>query len=263
MDRGEPGYAPPTPWRRCSQRAPCRQASGLGLSLSDRNRDGSRHSTGMSVASSAAAPADPAARMSGVLSSVVKKSPRGWITFALLALVGGAVVVAWQVPIPKKIPTVAWNSAWVFRAEVFAGFFVGVYVVLAITATTIRTGRPPRKLSFGMFSYEEAEVEKTADALNEGQAALQAVQREVDGLRDRLARTASSARAAHEGVLALAGDAAEVRGRAQREIAALQEQEENVRTRDPEFDRAMGKLEQRLRELDAMLERPRRVLNGG
>jgi hypothetical protein len=199
--------------------------------------------------------------MSGVQMPDVKKPPRGWITFALLVLLAASIAVAWQVPIPTKIPTVAWNSAWVFRAEVFAGFFVGVYVLLAIATTTIRTGKPPRKLSFGMVSYEEAEVEKTADALNEGQAALQAVQREVDGLRDRLARTTAAARAAHEGVLALAGDDAEVRGRAEREIAALQEQEQSVRTRDPEFDRAMGKLEQRLRELDAMLERPRRMPN--
>ena len=158
-----------------------------------------------------------------------------------------------------RIPNVAWNSPWVFRAEVFAGFFVGVYVLLAIAATTIRTGKPPRKISFGMVSYEEAEVEKAADALNEGRDALQAVQREVDSLGERLARTVASARAAHESLLALAADNAELSKRARREIAALQETEEAARTREPGFDRAMANLEQRLRELDAMLDRPRGV----
>jgi len=188
------------------------------------------------------------------------------IVLVLFVLLAASVAAAWQVPIPAKVPSVAWNSPWVFRAETFVGFFIGVYVLMAIAATTIRTGRPPRKLSFGMVSYEEAEVEKTADALNEGQAALRAVQQEVDKLRDRMARTAASARTAHEGLLTLAGDDPNMRAvseRARLEIDALRREEDTVKSRDPEFDRAMLSLEQTLRELDVMLERPRRVRRAG
>jgi hypothetical protein len=201
-----------------------------------------------------------------VSSPKVKTPPRLLIGFVLLALFGLGTVVAWKVPVPAKIPSVAWNSPWVFRAETFVGFFISVYVLMAIAATTIRTGQPPRKLSFGMVSYEEAEVEKTADALNEGQAALQAVQQEVEKLRERVARTAASARAAHEGLLSLAGDdprTRDVSEHARREIDALRREEDTVRSRDPEFDRAMSRLEQRLSELDEMLDRPRRVRRAG
>lgn len=211
-------------------------------------------------------PTGSRARMRGMSSPKGKGLPRIRIGLALLVLLGLSAVVAWQVPIPATIPTVAWNSSWVFRAETFVGFFIGVYVLMAIAATTIRTGQPPRKLSFGMVSYEEAEVEKTADALNEGQAALQAVQQEVDKLRERMARTAASARTAHEGLLTLAGEdprARDVSERARHEIAALRREEETGRGREPEFDRAMSKLEQTLRELDDMLERPRRARRAG
>jgi hypothetical protein len=81
--------------------------------------------------------------------------------------------------VPDDVPGVAWNSPWVFRGAVFVGFFVGAYVVLAICATTIVSGRPPKKLSFGLLAYEQAELEKTVDELSEGGTALQAVEAEV------------------------------------------------------------------------------------
>jgi hypothetical protein len=189
------------------------------------------------------------------------------VAVAILVLLGSSAIVAWRVPTPSKIPTVAWNSPWVFRAETFTGFFIGVYVLLAIGATTIRTGQPPRKLSFGMVSYEEAEVGKAADALNDGKAALQAVQQEMDRLRKRVARTTASARAAHEGLVTLAGDDRkndEVAQRSSQEIETLRrEEEDTVKAPEPEFDRAMARLEQTLSDLNQMLERPRRARRAG
>ena len=101
----------------------------------------------------------------------------------LVVLVVASGIVAWRVPVPANIPAVAWNSPWVFRGEVFVGFFVGAYVVLAICTTTIVSGRPPKKLSFGLLAYEQAELEKAVDALSEGGTALQAVEAEVRGLQ--------------------------------------------------------------------------------
>ena len=66
---------------------------------------------------------------------------------------------------------------------VFVGFFVGAYVVLAICVTMIVSGRPPKKLSFGLLAYEQAGLEKAVDALSEGGTALQAVEAEVRGLQ--------------------------------------------------------------------------------
>lgn len=166
------------------------------------------------------------------------------------------MATAAEVPVPDKIPTVAWNSPWVFRAEIFAGAFIGAYVLLAIAFTTVRTGRPPRKLSFGMISYEEAEVEKAADALNEGKVALQALQRTVDALSERVAQAVTGTRAAHENVLALAGEGP-IADRARRDLAALEELGAAASSEAFDFDQAMANLEQRLRELDTMLARPR------
>jgi hypothetical protein len=61
----------------------------------------------------------------------------------LLALVGLSGFVAWQTPAPPKLPAAAWNSSWVFAAEVFVGFFVVTYVLLAIIIVTVAEGRPP------------------------------------------------------------------------------------------------------------------------
>lgn len=68
------------------------------------------------------------------------------LALGLLALlVAASGIVAWRVPVPAEPPAAAWNSPWIFRGEVFLGFFVGAYVVLAICATTIVSGRPPRR----------------------------------------------------------------------------------------------------------------------
>jgi hypothetical protein len=126
---------------------------------------------------------------SSYASRVSTKSLQGRQVLALILLallVVGSGIVAWRVPVPANVPGVAWNSPWVFRGEVFVGFFVGFYVVLAICATTIVSGRPPKKLSFGLLAYEQAELEKAVDALSEGGTALQAVEAEVRSLQQGL-----------------------------------------------------------------------------
>jgi hypothetical protein len=90
----------------------------------------------------------------------------------LVLLLGASAVVAWLVPVPDRPPAVALNSRWVFRAEVFLGFFIAVYVVGAIVATTVASGRPPRRLGLGFLEYEPAEIEKAVAAVSEGRSAL-------------------------------------------------------------------------------------------
>lgn len=189
------------------------------------------------------------------------KKRRIGIAAGLLVLMLVAAVAGWRVPIPTKVPSVAWNSPWVFRAEVFVGLFIVAYLLLAIIITTVLTGRAPAKLSFGLVSYEEAE-EKTVDALGESRTALRAVQREVDGLRRQMRDVLASSRAAHEGLIALPGNGHEieaVRARSRDHIAALGRADATTPEAEPEFDEAMAKLERTLAELDAMLARPRGV----
>jgi len=186
---------------------------------------------------------------------------RVWVGVGLVVLLALSAVVAWRIPIPARVPAVAWNSSWVFRAEVFVGFFVVAYLLVTIVVTTFLTGRAPGKLSFGLVSYEETEA-KTIDALVESGTALRAVQREVDGLRRELSDIRAASRAAHEGLLVLpaGGEEAEaVRARSRDHIEALGRGAEPVQSGEPEFDEAMARLERRLAELDALLARPRRA----
>lgn len=194
-----------------------------------------------------------------------KTPPRFWIGSGLVGLLAISLVVAWRIPIPSKVPSVAWNSSWVFRAEVFVGFFIVAYVLLTIVIETVRTGRLPGKLSFGLVSYEDAEA-KTVDALGESRTALRAVQREVEGLRQQMNDVLAASRAAHEGLLAVPGDGQEVealRARSREHLEVLGRAERSTHEGDAEFDRAMTKLERTLADLDAMLARPRRMSNAG
>jgi len=183
-------------------------------------------------------------------------------------LIGVSLLVAWKVPVPAKRPTAAWNSPWVFRAEVFGGFFIGVYVLGAIVLTTIKTAKPPKKLSFGMLSYEEAEVEKAAEALNEGKTALQALQSEVGALRQYLKSAVSGALVSSESLLEAAPqlnlrDQSSFERRLGEQVTALRDLE-TAATADGaqgELDRAMARLEGTLAELDEMMGR--RAPGGG
>jgi hypothetical protein len=122
------------------------------------------------------------------------------VLLALLVL--ASAVVAWLVPVPDDPPAVALNSAWVFRGEVFLGFFIGAYVVGAILVTTVASGRPPRRLGLGFLEYEPAELDRAVEALSEGRSALQEVrrtsspeaQRELDRAVERFERVLADLR---------------------------------------------------------------------
>jgi hypothetical protein len=173
----------------------------------------------------------------------------------LLLLVVASGIVAWRVPVPVEPPAAAWNSPWIFRGEVFLGFFVGAYVVLAICATTIVSGRPPRKLSFGLLSYEHTEIEKAVDALAEGGTALQAVEKEVRELQQRVIEGLQASRRTLEALI----DAAEqgdvdsgLVERARTHLVGLPELETAPAGSQREFDHAMARFEQILGDLEKL-----------
>jgi hypothetical protein len=128
---------------------------------------------------------------------------RQLVAVVLLALlVVASAVAAWLVPVPERPPAVALNSSWVFRGEVFLGFFIGAYVIGAILATTVASGRPPRRLGLGFLEYEPAEVEKAVEALSDGRNALEEgrtrlapdAQREIDRALARFDRVMADLR---------------------------------------------------------------------
>jgi exonuclease VII small subunit len=139
----------------------------------------------------------------------------------------------------------------VFRGEVFLGFFVGAYVVLAICATTIVSGRPPRKLSFGLLAYEQAELEKAVDALSEGGAALQAVEAEVRSLQRGLRSTRAALDALVDAAAQADADEAVVE-RARTHLRALPEVAPSTDDAEREFDRAMARFDQILADLEKL-----------
>ena len=173
----------------------------------------------------------------------------------LVLLVVASGVVAWRVPVPSDVPGVAWNSPWVFRAEVFVGFFVGAYVVLAICATTIVSGRPPKKLSFGLLAYEHAELEKAVDALSEGGTALQAIEAEVRDLQQGLNEGLRSSRGAFEALID-AAEEGDVDGRlverARTHLAALPDLATPSEDARRDFDQAMARFDRILGDLEKL-----------
>ena len=190
------------------------------------------------------------------MSTRPSRASQGVVLLLLALLVIGSAVVAWRVPVPAKIPSVAWNSPWVFRGEVFLGFFVGVYVVLVICATTIATGKAPKKLSFGLLAYEEAELEKAVDALSEGGAALQAVETEVRLLQRTVADSLRSSRAVLEALIDGAAAQTEADAhlveRARMHLQALPELASQPTDARRDFDQAMARFDRILADLEAL-----------
>jgi hypothetical protein len=178
----------------------------------------------------------------------------------MLLLLAAGGVVAWRIPLPANLPTLAWNSEWVFRAEIFAGFFIGVYVLLVIAITTVTSGRPPQKLTFGMLSFEQASLEKTVDALSEGGTAIQALEREMRELQARLDHVLAATRAAHEVLIELAASLPKDEGepiasRAREQISVLSEQPGEQEGPRRELERAMNRFDQLLAELEQLRAR--------
>jgi hypothetical protein len=175
----------------------------------------------------------------------------------MLALLAGSAVVAWQVPLPEKLPIVAWNSSWVFRAEVFVGFFVGAYVLLVIAITTVASGQPPKKLSFGLLAFEQPEFKKTVEALAEGGTALQAVENETRELEERLDRVLEAVRSAHQALVDVAaalpeGTGEDIARRARAQVESLSDKPGEPQEPRREFIQAMTRFDHLLRELDQL-----------
>jgi hypothetical protein len=181
------------------------------------------------------------------------------VLLALLVVSSG--IVAWRVPVPADPPGVAWKSPWVFRGEVFVGFFVGAYVVLAICATTMVSGRPPKKLSFGLLSYEQTEIEKAVDALSEGGTALQAVEAEVRALQQRVNEGLQASRGALEALVdATTGSDLDPRliERARTKLVALPATAPPEADAQRDFDQAIARFEQILSDLEKLRSERRR-----
>jgi hypothetical protein len=176
----------------------------------------------------------------------------------LIVLVAASVGVAYLTPAPDKLPAAAWNSSWVFAAEVFVGFFVVTYVLLAIVIFTVVEGKPPDKLSFGLLSYEN-EIKKTVEALSEGGTALQAVETEVRNLQEGLNAGLSGARAALENVIRVADALPDEKGmgvaaQAKSQLAELPAATPELAARS-EFTVAMARFDQLVSQLDALSSR--------
>jgi hypothetical protein len=174
-------------------------------------------------------------------------------TLLLLILLAGAGMAAWRIPIPAKLPTVAWNSEWVFRAEIFVGCFIAVYVLTVVCLSTIIRGRPPKKLSFGLLSFEEAEFGKAVEALSEGGTALQAVESELSAVQQTLDETLAASQKALSSLIEAAdngGASGPDLERARDALKALPSATRVPGESRRDFDRAMGRFEQLLTQLD-------------
>jgi hypothetical protein len=170
-------------------------------------------------------------------------------------LLGLGLLVAWSIAIPKKLPSVAWNSAWVFRAEVFVGFFVGSYVLLVIVISTVLSARPPKKLSFGLLAIEDAAMAKTVAALSEGGSALQAMEAEVTAFSERLDESLDVTRVSLQALIDLATQTpggADVADRARAQLTQLDRTDRTTESARNEFTRAMSRFDQLLGDLERL-----------
>ena len=115
----------------------------------------------------------------------------------LSALTLLSAVAAWRVAVPAEPPSLSLKSPAVFRAEIFVGCFFFGYIVLGILIHTVRLGRPPKRLGFGMVSFESEEMEKTVEALTEGAEAFKALEMRLLEVEARLGLGREETRALH------------------------------------------------------------------
>jgi hypothetical protein len=123
-----------------------------------------------------------------LLAAIDARRRRSWwqitaSTLAMILALGGALFVAWKVPVPAKLPQLALNSSWVFRGEVFIGFLVVVYATKMLLFS-LGSGEPISKLGFGPLSIEQ-EVRQVATALASTEAALEAAEPTDPEARER------------------------------------------------------------------------------
>lgn len=106
-----------------------------------------------------------------------------------------SAIAAWRIAVPPAPPNLSLKSGEVFRAEIFVGCFFFGYIVLAVLIQTFRLGRPPKRLGFGLLSFESEEIEKTVEALSEGAEAFEALQTRLTAVENQLGLTPTEAEA--------------------------------------------------------------------
>ena len=100
----------------------------------------------------------------------------GRLALLLAAVITGAVIVTLVEGAPSRLPGVALGSPVLLHAE-RAGAIVAIVVALASILTQAARGRLPTQLSTAGLAYE-------AEAAANTQAALEDLQRQIDGLQE-------------------------------------------------------------------------------
>jgi hypothetical protein len=102
------------------------------------------------------------------------------LALLLAAVIAGAIVVTLVEGAPSRLPGVALGSAVLLHVE-RAGAIAAIVVALATILTQAARGRLPTQLSTAGLTYE-------ADAAANTQAALEDLQRQIDGLQEAVDR---------------------------------------------------------------------------
>jgi hypothetical protein len=173
----------------------------------------------------------------------------------LLTIAALSVCAATLVPAPVPPAAISLNSPWVFRAEVLLGAFFITYIVTAITITTIRNGRPPKKLGFGMIAFE-GEAEKTFEVLNDSATVLDAAQRQLNRLDSHLECIHATVRSIAQALEAVSGQAGmqlspTLRHTLDQQLARLERFDEG--SGDIDFDAALATFRTSMDELQEMM----------
>lgn len=176
--------------------------------------------------------------------------------FLLGALAITSGLVAGLVANPSKGSPLSLNSTLVFRGEVFVGCFLFIYILLAISIITVRTGRPPRRLGFGMLAFE-GEAAKAVEALSDGAEVLDATFQRQNGLERRLEQTQTAMRKTARDLRDMAPDLPSDAAAAVRAVAmTLNIQLDDIRepTTDTAIDEALDTFHSSLKGLRRLVQ---------
>jgi hypothetical protein len=174
-----------------------------------------------------------------------------------VALFALGAVAAWRIPIPTPVPSVAWNSTWVFRGEVFVATQLAAYALVMLYASIV-AGTLLGKVGFGPFSFER----QAQAALSDGRDALAAARNELQRQIQSVADAGSNLRGL---VMEATSDQPnpETIRRLRQSVQGDNEQlTALLAARDSEFEAAMRRLDTHLGNLSQLLEKRPRSGNG-
>jgi hypothetical protein len=161
-------------------------------------------------------------------------------------LFGTALAVMIAVPVPADLPVLAWNSAWVFRGEVFLAVHL-LAIALAMIYASIITGRGFEQIGIGPFTL----AREARAALGEGANALTVAHDELKGQIDAIAASNAETRRAVEALAA--PDPDPTLGRLLAHGPAGRAEVARSPAQSPEFAQAMDKVQDHLDRLDELL----------